>query len=954
MNIPLFSLRNKALILILLLLITAWGALNYSQISRREDPEIKISIALVITIWPGASAEKTERLVTTKLEENIETISEVETITSMTRDNLSVIMVEVTYESDVDMAWQRLRNKLAEVEPDLPSGLIGPDVMDDFGDVTAMIYTLSSPTRSAKELEELADELRSELREIESVGKVVKLGTQEEFIYIEGPLDSFSLYGYSPLALMQILDYQNVNVPAGNVRAPTRNYRLEPTGSFNTLDQLREAVVDVSEGGAPLKIRDIFTVRRAPREPAFDKLFANGIPAVGLDIRMKDGYNIVAMGAEIKAKVAEFEKRLPDDVHLVLQHDQPRHVDHFINEFMVNLVEGLIIVVLVLLFSMGIRTATVIAISLPLSIIFTFALMPLFSVDLETVSIASFIIALGMLVDNAIIVVDNIYAHMERGAPRFEACWRGVQELLAPLITGTLGTVFAFLPLLIMKAEPGAYVRSLPIVVSISLLGSLILAVTITPILAYWVLRVKAKKPKPGQEEQSSAQADTETDTAVAADQAEPSAAPRGPYAGLMRLSFKLRYLVILAALGSLAGSFWLLKEVGFSFFPEAYRDQFIVNIWLPEGASIDKTESTTKAIEAILQEDEDVTDFVSFVGKGGPRFFISVKPEFNTSNFAQIIVNTTGPDKTDALIDRLNRRMVEEIPGARATASKLLMGIPVEAPVAFRVTGPELSVAKRISQQIQEIFEEAQGSANVRDNLGNEVASFEVDIDTDSLSMVGITATEVALTLLTAYDGLPITKYRQGDDELEIYLRLREEDRDINNALRGLRVPSQVTGAKVPLAAFSSVKPEWGPGIIRHTNSRRSVTAMADLQVGYLADDLLKETRPQIESLPLPPGYELESVGEDAERDKAFGELIIIFALIIVALLVLLVVQFSSLSRALVILSSVPLAIIGRHRRPLSLPQQLQLHGILGGHLPRRHGHQERRGLGRVRRGQA
>jgi len=877
------------LVAILLALLTAWGLWNYTQISRREDPEIKISVALVVTIWPGASAEKVERLVTRKLEDKIEEIGEVEKIQSTSRENLSVIVVEVAFASDVAMAWQKLRNKLAEAKGDLPESVMGPDVMDDFGDVTSMIWTLSSETASYAELKELAEDFKSELRKVESVGKIEVFGTQPEVVYVEGTLETFSLYGFSPLVIAQFLDYQNIKVPAGNVRTPVRNFRLEPTGAFERVEQIEDAVIDVSRSsGSPLKVRDVFAVRRSYREPPLDLMFTNGVPCVGVDVRMKDGHNIVRLGEEVKAAAAGFRGRLPEHVQLDLVHDQPRHVDAFINEFMVNLVEGLAIVIVVLMLFMGFRTATVVAVSLPLSVILTFALMPSFAVDLETVSIASFIISLGMLVDNAIIVADNIYAHIERGTERYEACWRGVQEIAAPLITGTLGTVFAFMPLLLMKEEIGAYIRSLPIVVSLSLGASLLLAVTVTPILAAWLLpRTMASKKKVRKTAQQSW------------------------YGKVMRVGFKLRYLVILAALAGMGGSLLLLKEVGMSFFPVAHRDQFNVDIWLPEGVALDETLRVAQTVDAALREDPEVLSTVTYVGKGGPRYFITVMPEFNTNNYAQIMVNTASPEATDRLVRHFNAAIGPKMAGARVSAAKLLMGIPVDAPIAFRITGPDYRVAREISQQIQTILGEVEGTAFVRDNLGNDVPSFRIDIDAEALSMFGITGTEVALTLLTAFDGLPMTKMQAGDRELPVQLRMRHGDHNLSDVLRSLRVASQATGGKVPLAAFASVHPEWGPGIIKRYNNRRAVTAMSDVH-GRLADEVVREVKPRVESLVLPPGYNIESSGEEAERDKAFGQLIIIFVLIVVAILLLLVVQFGSLKEAVVILMSVPLAIIG------------------------------------------
>lgn len=891
MNLPFFSLKNKTLILLSLAILTVWGVWNYLHISKREDPEIKVLLAMVVTIWPGAGAQQVEELVTRELEDRIEQMNSVVKLRSTSREAISVIEVTVDYNADADMAWQKLRNKVNGAVAQLPEGIIGPDVVDDFGDVTAMIYSLSSSEATPRELENYAKELKARISHLDDVGKIDLLGVQEEAIYIEGPLESFTMYEFSALQLAQILDAQNLNTPAGYLRSEERNYRLAPSGAFEIVNQIEEAVIDVSrESGAPLKVKDVFSVRQGYREPSLEMMKTDGNPSVGLDIRMKKGRNVVAMGERVREVAEKYVDSLPSHVKLTLVHDQPREVETFIGDFMENLFEGLVLVVLVLLVFMGVRAAGIIAVGLPLCILFTFAAMPLLDVDLETVSIASFIIALGMLVDNAIIVLDNIYVHIQRGEGKFEAAWKGVQELKVSLFIGTLGTVFAFLPLLILGGEVGAYTRSLPIVVSVSLMASLLLAVTLTPILCVWWARApkKFRKKKDG------------------------DSVWKKKYERFLSMGMRWRFVVIALALASLLGAVALLPEVGMSFFPEAHRDQFVIDVWLPEGASLQRTEKVAGEVTDELNADNRVLHHASYLGKGGPRFFISVDPEFNTPNYAQFLVTTKSPDATDELVPELSGRLREKIVGARINVKKLVMGIPVEAPVALRITGPDLRISRQISAQVQEIVRKIPGARSIRDNLGEPVASYRVNLDAQAAAMYGLTSTEIALSLLMAYDGLPVTDLRKDGKEIPVYLRMTEADRTFENTLHLLRIPSSATAGKVPLSAFSDIQVQWSPGVVKRFNSQRSVTVLADLKEGVLADDVMQQLYPKLETMTLPPGYEITSAGEDAERSDAFGDLLVAFALIIVALLFLLVVQFKSLKKALVILFSVPLAVIG------------------------------------------
>jgi multidrug efflux pump subunit AcrB/outer membrane protein TolC len=891
MNLARFSIRHPSLVWFLLVVIAAWGLFTYKNISRREDPEIKISVALVITVWPGKGAEDVERLVTKKLEDEFEKISALKELKSITRENVSLIVVDVDFSADADMMWQKLRNQIEEARPNLPEGIIGPDVMDDIGDVTAMVWSLSSKSASPRELKKWAKEFRARLSEVESVGKVNLLGEQQEVIYIEGPLDSFTMYNFNPLRAAQIIDYHNVNMPAGYIRTPERNFRLDASGSFELIDNIKNAVIDISQTtGHPLRVRDVFSVRRGYREPPTTKMLTKGDLSIGFDIRMKRGYNIVALGEQVKKVAQEFRKNLPPEISLNVLHDQPREVDEFIGHFMENLIEGLIIVIVVMFLIMGLRSTLIVAVSLPMSIVITIALMPMFGVDLENISIAAFIIALGMLVDNAIIITDNIDRRLEAGDDPTTAASLGTHELIKPVISGTLATVGAFLPLLLMKDEMGAYIRSLPIVVSISMVASLVLAITITPIMG----RLFMKPPKKKVRKQTG----------------RPSWLVRG-YERMMRRGMQFRHLVLLASFLGLVGAVMLIPKVGLSFFPEVDRDQMTIDVWLPEGAGIERTEKTVRQIEEILAQEPAIVNWATYLGDGGPRFHITVMPQFATLCYARFMITTRDKNETRALVERLKVRFRNDVSGALVKPANMLMGIPVEAPIAIKISGPDINQMRNISQQVQTILRATPGTDLVRDDLGQEVQSLELNVDSEAAAMFGLSSTDVALTLLTVHEGLPVSEYRVEEDKIPIHMRVVKDERRSFQTLDQIRVTSQFTGAKVPLSAFAGVSPKWAPGVIHRLNNRRTVTVLSGVS-GRLASEVMREAWPKIQAINTPPGYSVRSEGEEKERDKAFAELIVIFLLIIGALLLMLVIQFNSIKQAFTILFSVPLAIIG------------------------------------------
>ena len=887
-SLPRWALRHPTVVLLGTALFVLWGLFNYFSMSRREDPEIKIATALVISVYPGAGAEKVEEQVTRKLEDAIESLDVLEEVESTSRENISVIYVTVRYEADTDIAWQKLRSKVEEVQGDLPSSLIGPDVWDKFGDTTSLIITLQGA--SVETLADAADDLKDELRTVSSVGDINVLGEIPEVVYVEGSRAELARYGLTPHQFGQVLQLQNLRIPGGAIRTDDHSFRVEPSGAFDSVAPIANAIVDVSTStGRPVHVRDLFSVRRMPQDPPSNKVLSEGEPTVALGIVMKRGYNIVHMGDRVRKVLADFEPRLPQGVTMKVVHDSPRHVDELVNDFMTNLMEGVLIVIVAMAVFMGLRSASISAAAIPLSVLVAMAFMPTMGVDLEMVSISAFIVALGMLVDNSIIVADNVDAKLRQGMSADEAAWRGTQELLGPIVSGTLATAIAFLPMLLLSAEVGAYVRSLPLVVTVSLLGSLLISLTLTP----WMCMVLLK-PKPASMNTSPRPSRTET-----------------VYRALLGGVLRHRALTVVLSVLTLVASAGLFRASGFSFFPDAHRDQFTIDVWLEEGASVQATERLARKADEQVRRDPDVDSTVTFVGKGGPRFYITVKPEFQKSNYAQIIVNTKSANATHAVIERFNREAATAYPGARVFARKLIMGIPVEAPIEFRVVGEDLPTLRRIGKDVREILRAIPGTDQITDDIGPDVPSLGVQIDEERASRVGVSNTDVALAFLSTYEGHELTRFNDGEDEIPVVLRLREEERVIDADLAGLPVASSITGSKVPLGSISTIGPKWSAGVVKRRDNRRTLTVRAHNK-GRLADDIVREAAAQIDTLNLPPGYRVEIAGEKAEMDKAFGELLKVFGLIVGGLIFILVLQLGTLRKTLIVLLSIPLALLG------------------------------------------
>lgn len=887
-NLPRWSLTAPAFIVLGMVIFLCWGLYSYLTMSRREDPEIRIAMALVITIYPGAGAQKVEEHVTRKLEDAIESMDNLASLESTSRANLSVIFVTMRYDSDTDLEWQKLRSRLQEAAPDLPEGIIGPTVMDNFGDTTGMIVSLTGAQPTV--LAQLAESLRSELRQVDSIGDINVLGKQEEVVYLEGRRADMARYNLTPYQVAQAVKMHNLRIPAGSIRTDRYQFRVEPTGAYDSAEAISATIVDVNPAnGLLVHVRDLFSVRRSVKTPPDTLLLQQGQVAVALGIVMKRGYNIVEMGKKVRAVLGRFQPRLPKGVAMEVLHDSPRQVDTLVNDFMTNLLEGILIVVVVMALLMGVRAAAISAVAIPLSVLIALCLMPTMGIDLEMVSIASFIVALGMLVDNSIIVADNIDIKLREGLSPFEAAWRGTSELTIPVVVGTLATAVAFLPMLLLSAEIGAYVRSLPLVVTVSLVGSLLVALTVTPLMARHLMR-----HKPGKELGS-----IETRRVSRA------------YAAVLGGALRVRWLVVLFTLASLGMAGYMFVAVGFSFFPDAQRDQFTVDVWLKEGSAVTETERVALLAEQKLHEDEEVRSTLVHVGKGGPRFYITIKPEFQTTNYAQIMVNTVSNDATARVIERFNAYAQGAYPGARVFARKLVMGMPIEAPIELRVMGDDIGVLRRIADEVQDILKQVPGSSEVRDNVGPDVPSLEVAVDPERSMRVGITNTDVALAFLSTYEGFELTKFSDGEDEIPVVLRLKDEERTIEADLGNLPVASNITNKKVPLRSIATVAPSFGPGVVRRFDNQRAIVVQAWTK-GRLANDVLLEAMKRVKQLRLPAGYRIEMAGEKKEMDKAFGELVVVFGVILVSLLGLLMLQLKTARRTFVVLLSIPLSVIG------------------------------------------
>ena len=918
MNLPRFALTHRCSIVALVGVLLAAGLFNFATMSRREDPAITIRDALVITSWPGAAATKVEDLLTDPLEKAIAGIPEVDTITSKSRVGLSIIQVTAADTvTDTDQVWDEVRAKVGAVRHRLPQGADPPFVNSDFGDVYEIVLALYQiPLRgkqqierpyTPRQLEVLAERIEDELELIDSVARVDFWGVQPERIYVEVDSADWAKINVTASQLQETFEARNIVQPGGELDTERGRYAVNPTGEFTSVDQMHDLVIGRIDGILPVRLGDLpIRIDRRYEEPPssmtrFTRPGTPHRPCLVLGVSMKSGQNVVEMGQAVDAVIGGLrEGILPPDIQLARVNDLPRQVNTRIEDFQANLLQGMLIVLLVALVAMGWRPALIMATAVPLSMISAFAVVRHFGVELEQFSIASLIIALGMVVDNAIVVSDNALRLIRAGLPRREAIIKGAQDLAIPLLTSTLTTIFAFLPMLTIVGDVGEYVASLPVVVTATLAASYFVALLVTPIMCLWLLKV----PQSG-----------ETRSIVST----PSRLPG--YDRIMTWCLDRQGRVLGSAFVVFLGSLALLPIIGNQFFPAALRDQFFVKVWLPEGSPISATARISRDVEKVLLDTSPITDdgetehrlasAVSFIGTGGPRLMVTQEPEYDYPYFAFLLVNTTDARYTEDYA-RAVRREVAKFPQALVTVDLFMLGPPIRDPVGFRVIGQDAALLRRKAREMVKLFKETPGIVAPYSNWGAVGYQVEVKIDPYAANLAGVTNADVALTTRSLLSGAPLTTYREGDHRVPVLLRTLREHRNDLHDLSGIFVNGAF--GKVPLDSVAKVVPTWKPTVIARRDNLRAVTVGARVEEGMLANEVASQIKPHLEQMvaALPVGYHLEQGGEQEETTKAEAQVVRAVGIAILLITLVLIVQYNSFLKPLVILFTVPMALIG------------------------------------------
>ncbi|MEM1247634.1 MAG: efflux RND transporter permease subunit [Acidobacteriota bacterium] len=898
MDITRYAIEKNRVTLVLVLALACGGMMSYLGMPKAEDPGFLIRTAVVMTQFPGASPERVELLVTDKLEKAIQEMPELESITSTSKTGISLINVNVLESyTELQPIWDRLRRKVERTEPELPEGIRGPTVDDEFGDVFGTVITLRAEGYSYAEQKDLADRVRDELLLIPDAAKVEIYGAQEEQIFVEYNNSRLAELGLSTGILSSILGSRNIINPGGTIRDTFETLVIEPSGNFESVEDVASTLIPLPDG-ALVPLREIASIRRDYEDPPQVRTHVNGERALALAVSLRGGGNILELGPKVQETVDRLEQDLPIGVDLDVVLDQATIVDKKVSDFASNLIQAVTIVMVVMLISLGLRTGLVVASLIPTAILLALLAMPWFGVGIDQMSLAALIIALGLLVDNAIVMSESILVQMQEGKSAIDAAVGSSKELRMSLLVSSLTTAAAFLPIYLAESAVGEYTASLFKVVTITLLSSWALALTLIPLLCVTFLRVK--KSEGGEESFGGGVYATYRSVLVAA--------TKRPVLSMV--------VVGLAFFGSLQ----LFALVPVIFFPDNDRATFTATFNMPTGTPLTSTEAVISDIEQYIatelmtQEGSDepgVLDFTSFIGDSAPMFVLGFTGSQVSPEYGVLVANTNDWTRQQELIQKL-QQYCNDIPGLDATIEPIGTGPGGGTPIEVRIAGRDPARVGVIAEQVKAGVRALNGTQNVRDDWGPRSKKLLIKVNDANAQRAGVTHQDIAASLQGTFSGIEATTYREGEDQIPVMLRSRQAVSDTE--FGSLNVFSQSSGRSVPADQVTDVELVFQPAKILRRDRLRTISVLADLQPGLTATEINAQLTPWLEEQS--EGWNGDATwslgGEDEDSAKANASIAAKLPIAGALIVFLLVFQFNSLRKPAIILTTVPLAFIG------------------------------------------
>lgn len=917
-NLSEWALKNKGIILYFMLLLGIVGIMSYSKLSQSEDPPFTFKVMVVQTYWPGATAKEVSTLVTDRIEKELMTTGQYDRIMAYSRPGESLVTFvakDSLPSSAIPDVWYNVRKKVNDIRTQLPSGVQGPFFNDEFGDTFGNIYVLTGKDFDYAVMKEYADRLQLQLQRVKDVSKVNLVGLQDQKIWIELSNTKAVQLGVPVTAIQEAIQKQNDMAGAGFFETGTDRIQIRVSGHLHSVDDLKKMPLLV--GDRTIQLGDVAEVYRGFSEPAQPRMRFMGENGIGIAVSMRKGGDIIALGKNLETEFNRLQKSLPLGMKLQKVSDQPVAVQRSIQEFLKVLAEAVIIVLLVSFFSLGFRTGLVVALSIPLVLAMTFAGMNLFDVGLHKISLGALILALGLLVDDAIIAVEMMAIKMEQGYSRLKAAGFAWQTTAFPMLTGTLITAAGFLPIATAQSGTGEYTRSIFQVVTIALIVSWIAAVLFVPYLgekllpdftkqqqqAAWYVRLWArlrKQPAPI---------------------VEAHGQQHDPYQSRFYQSFRrvveicitYRKTVIAVTVGIFVLSVAMFKLVPQQFFPPSNRAEILVDLKLEEGASLTATEQAVHKVEQFLSKQKGIDNYVAYVGTGSPRFYLPLDQQLPQASFAQFVVLASSLDDRDEIRRSLDTQIKQLLPQVRTRVSLLENGPPVGYPLQYRVSGEDLATVRAEAQKVAKVLSEDPNTTNVHLDWGEPSKIIAIDIDQDRARQMGVSSVDLANFLNASVTGSVMNQYREKRELIEIRLRGDQSERVEVASLASLAVPTS-KGSTVPLAQIATIESRFEEGLIWHRNRLPTITVRADIRTHLQPATVVQQLADKMQSLraDLPSGYLLEVGGTVEESAKGQNSVNAGMPLFLAVVMTLLMIQLRSMSRAAIVLLTAPLGLIG------------------------------------------
>ena len=891
-NLTELSLRHRALVWYFIIVFTIGGIVSYNALGRMEDPAFTIRQMVVTAAWPGATAEEMQEQVTDKLERRFQDTPGLKNIDSETRPGQTIIYIQLR--SDIDDSlirptWRDVRNFGEDVKKDLPDGVYGPYYNDRFDDVYGSIYAVTGADYSYEELRQMAENARRRILTVPSVQKVILLGEQPERIYVEIALDKLAQLGIPPTAIMDALRGQDTMTSGGSIETETDTVQLRASGVFESLEDIR--ALPIAANGNVFRLGDIATVERRTATPPEPMMFYNGAPAIGIAVSMEDGGNILKLGSDLKDLAAEIRSDLPLGAELHEVSNQPAVVQYSIHDFVETLILAIIIVLAVSFLSLGFRTGLVVAGCIPLVLEGTFVGMYILGIDLHKVSLGALIIALGLLVDDAIIAVEMMSVQLERGMGRFDAACYAFTQTAKPMLTGTLITCAGFIPVAFSKGMASEFCRTLFPVIGIALVLSWIVSVMVAPLFGYYLIRVK--------------KADEGTH--------DPYASPfYRLFRRVLTLFLAHRAAVLVGTVLLFAASLAAFPHIKQTFFPPSLRPELLVELTLPQGASITATEREAERLSALLAAHSDkIESYAYYVGQSTPRFVLPVNIKAAADNRAQFVITASGTEEREQLAALINEARSDELSGVRVATQYIQTGPPADFPIMLRVSAPTTDEVRHVAEQVATIAADDPAAANIHLNWTEKSKTVHIDLDKEKLKLYGLSAKAVKQMLYTELTGSQAAEFYTGDRTIGITLRLADADR--TNLERLGELPIATQGGSIPLAQIAHLSYAAEDGLIKRRNLRPTIIVQGDAAAGEGNDAAqriyaaTKELRAN-----LPAGTSITPAGSLEDSAEAMGYLMQPVPAMVFIIMTLLMLQVGTMGKMALTLLTAPMGLIG------------------------------------------